>query len=388
MRAAIVAATLSLCGVTADGQVAKDPAWPLRLGELDAARRRHPYQPMNASAKVLVRLARQAGIELESGQTVAVRNRDLAPLTAWMSEQIRRTGDAVSAPAGEAAELLAEHEKALGEIRDFLVRHRDVRFEIDVDRGPAAPVPNVGGRLRLTRYLVASALSSMARRDPVAEDYLEAAWNLQRDLWKRPEMVSTMTALFGTRIVAATARRLPSSPPWLGEILALDPVRAVAAAQQSSTWLFRKTEEEIAKSDSGGDLVSGLFDRVMEPFSLMRVGNTVALVRLSTELGVASQACSFDAAGYRAAMSRTTPFWNRSSRNVTLDADVWVRVHRFRAERELTQKVLAWKSGVPPDSRSSCSDGRWVIEGKTIRYSTHIPPPSRNLPIPLSYSMH
>ncbi len=64
---------------------------------------------------------------------------------------------------------------------------------------------------------------------------------------------------------------------------------------------------------------------------------------------------------------------------------VWRRAFRYRAEREATANALRVREGKPIETASRCSDGGWMFDGTTLRFSREIAtaPPDRPMPLVL-----
>ena len=75
------------------------------------------------------------------------------------------------------------------------------------------PTPPFSTSMQLFTLLGADALAQ--RNEAAAWTDLRAAWVLARSLWDRPEPMSVMIAMSGTRVVASVATKLqPPIPSW------------------------------------------------------------------------------------------------------------------------------------------------------------------------------
>jgi pimeloyl-ACP methyl ester carboxylesterase len=270
-----------------------------------------------------------------------------------------------------------ERDAALSSLRAFLLARNAIVWPTDVAAAAQAPMPNLSGHYTLTRLLVAHALGSPA----TASDDLCAAWRLQRALWHRPELISKMVALAGTRMVNAAARRLEARPAWLSEIEAIDYRRSILAAQQVEAWAHRKEVQDEARD------ADRLIDVVIQPYEELCAANLAAVMRSAAETMARSRNCAVDpdAADVRALL----PFWNRPARRVAANVGaIWQRVGRFQAELEATERIFAIKADrwTPALERSACSDGTWSYAGGTLRFSREIPARRPMLNVPLTYS--
>jgi hypothetical protein len=64
-------------------------------------------------------------------------------------------------------------------------------------------------------------------------------------------------------------------------------------------------------------------------------------------------------------------------------SSVWRRAFRYRAEREATANALRVREGKSIEARSRCSDGEWMFDGATLRFSREIATPAPDRPMPL-----
>ena len=64
-------------------------------------------------------------------------------------------------------------------------------------------------------------------------------------------------------------------------------------------------------------------------------------------------------------------------------SSVWRRAFRYRAEREATANVLRVREGKSIETGSLCSDGGWMFDGTTLRFSREIATAAPDRPMPL-----
>ena len=62
---------------------------------------------------------------------------------------------------------------------------------------------------------------------------------------------------------------------------------------------------------------------------------------------------------------------------------VWRRAFRYRAEREATANALRVREGKSIETASRCSDGGWMFDGTTLRFSREIATAAPDRPMPL-----
>jgi hypothetical protein len=368
--------------------------WPLGLGAIDDVPKRYPAHETSRDAARLIELASAAGVELTPpyaaarGATAPVDA--IRPLLSrYLDDQLTRVDDRIDAPPPEVAGYAAAHDTAIRGVAAYLLQNTAIVWPTDVEAAAQAPLPNLTGHLALTRLLVAHALAALSGGDRhIAEDDLRAAWHLQRDLWHRPELISKIVALSGTRLVNAAVRKLPPPVSWHSEIRGIDFRRSVLAAQQAEMWAVR-SEVEREAGDAGAPLGSPrrFAELIMQPYDLMCAGNLAAISRRAAEELARSSDCAVDGAALDRRIHAMRPFWNREHRfPLPSLGSVWQRVARTRAEIELTSKVLELKSrAAAPDLHSDCADGTWIYEPGHLRFSRDIPAPRPQLAIPLEW---
>ena len=62
---------------------------------------------------------------------------------------------------------------------------------------------------------------------------------------------------------------------------------------------------------------------------------------------------------------------------------VWRRAFRYRVEREATANALRVREGKAIEIGSRCSDGKWMFDGTTLRFSREIATAAPDSPMPL-----
>jgi hypothetical protein len=349
--------------------------WPMGLGTLDDVPKRYPARETSNDAARLMTLAAAAGVDLSPPTGRAATARRTA-LSEWLDRQLTRADERVDPPPPE----LAEHEAALADIRAYLLGRAAIIWPTDVVAAAQAPLPNLSGHFMLTRLLIAHALTSPA----TASDDLCAAWRLQRVLWHRPELISKMVALAGTRMVNAAVRHLDARPPWLDEIRAIDYRRSLLAAQQSEAWGVRKQVEDEGRQSDGR-----LLDVVLQPYDELCAANFAAVARRASGELAQSRDCAVDGAALDHHVRAMLPFWNRPMRSAMPNlGSIWQRAARFQAELEATERIFAIKSGrwTPDLERSACADGSWIYADGTLRFSREVAAPRPMLNVPLTWS--
>lgn len=275
---------------------------------------------------------------------------------------VKLTALANALPKNEAVDDFVEREIARGEptineppalpdisaIRELLLREAVVWERHDEIGDQDAQATRVM-QMTVARALVASALAKARAKDPAAWDDLHAAWKLARTLDGHPQMMAQTAALSMARMINAVAWKMPlPAPAWLGELQERDQLRPLLEAFQfqaasyweDGSWIF--PTEWLANSVDHDRLIAE------ELFNLTRCDVNAPVNELGTDL---------------------TSFWRRA--------------FRYRAEREATANALLLREGKSIETGSHCSDGGWMFDGTTLRFSREIATAAPDKPMPL-----
>jgi hypothetical protein len=347
-------------------------AW-VGLGSVDAAPQRFPDVNQSAGATKLVELAAAAQLDLAPRERA--RNLAAKPVTAALSKylkaQFERGGDAIDAPPPLPAKYLADHEKALDAVRDHLLSGAPISWETNLRAGFDAPIPNLLGHMNLQRILAVRALDKARRNDPAAWDELRASWELNRGLWNRPDLISSLIALASSRMSNAAARKMPlPAPAWLNETYAFDYLGAMAASHQAEAWMIRHA------MPGRGPM------KVRAPWYAHQSADALDVLRTYTDAAVRSKACDADGSQFATARAAMTQTNNVAVPNLI---GAWHRLMRFRAELEATERVLQLRAGETPSPQSQCSDGAWQVTANSIKFSKDVKVPPPGIRFPLEY---
>ncbi len=203
--------------------------------------------------------------------------------------------------------------------------------------------------MTLARTLVASALTKARANDPAAWDELHAVWKLARTLDGHPQMMTQTAALAMNRMINAVAWRMPlPAPAWLGELHAHDNVRRLLESFQFQAASYWKDGARIFPTRWLANSVEHDRSIAEELFNLDRCDVNTRVNELGTDL-----------------------------------TSLWRRAFRYRAEREATANALRVREGKSIDTTSRCSDGKWMFDGTTLRFSREIPTAAPDTPMPL-----
>jgi hypothetical protein len=301
---------------------AAERPWPNGLGTLAAVPARYPPQHENVAARTLTKLAG------------AVAENDA--VTAYVRQEIARGELTIAEPPAIAG---------ISAISDLLLREPIV-WERDLRQQHGGLLGKVAMHLTLMRALVASALGRARQHDGAAWDDLHAAWNLTKSLDGHPHVIVRAVAMSMTRAINAVAWKMPLPvPAWFAEVQNRDLVQPLFETLQCENW--RRWREEM--------------------FPLKPFAERVERERALTEELARATECEFN---------RVTGIDHRSDPNDRVDIG-WRRAFRYRVEREATANALRVRAGQPIEEGSRCSDGRWSVDGTSLRFSKPMALPER-----------
>ena len=295
----------------------------------------------------------------EMGSLDAVANR--SPALKANEASVKLTAHAKELPENKVVDDFVAREIAHGEltigeppslpdvsaIRELLLRESIV-WEHRVKFDDTVVAEMRGVQMRVARALVASALTKARANDVGAWEDLHAAWKLARSLEQQPQMMAQTAALTMARMINAAAWKMPlPAPAWLGELDDRDNVRPLLEAFQyqaawyanDGAWFPTKWLADAVDRDRG--IAEALFKET-------RCDVNTPMNDLGTDL-----------------------------------SSVWRRAFRYRAEREATANALRVRAGKSIETGSRCSDGEWMFDGTTLRFSREIATPAPDTPMPL-----
>lgn len=308
-----------------EGAVATSAArpWPGELGSLEGVNNRWPALKANDASVKLTTLAK------------ALPNDGV--VDAFVEREIARgeltIGDSPALPD-------------VSSIRELLLREAIVwESRVEFDDSMVAEMRAV--QMRVARTLVASALTKARAHDSAAWEDLHAVWKLARSFEQHPQMMAQTAALTMARMINAVAWKMPlPAPAWLGELMERDNVERLleafqyqAASYSDGAWFPTKWLADSVDRDRG--IAEALFKET-------RCDVNTPMNDLGVDL-----------------------------------SSVWRRAFRYRAEREATANALRVRAGKAIEARSRCSDGGWMFDGTTLRFSRDIATAAPDTPMPL-----
>jgi hypothetical protein len=233
-------------------------------------------------------------------------------------------------------------------IREQLLREPIV-WERHDEIGAQAAIEGRAMQMTMARVLVASALTKARASDPAAWDDLHAVWKLARTLDGHPQMMAQTAALSMARMINAVAWKMPLPvPAWFGELQTHDNVRPLLDSYQHQTASYWESGARIFPTKWLAASIE--HDRLIaeELYNLTRCDVTTRMNELGTDL-----------------------------------SSVWRRAFRYRAEREATANALRVREGKAVETGSRCSDGGWMFDGTTLRFTREISTAPPDTPMPL-----
>jgi len=343
--------------------------WPDNLGMLTDVAQRYPDAETNGAATALTKLTSDLGISTIPlvKQTSPDYDAIKEPLNVYFRAELERIGDQLQAPPANVAAYFAQHDAQLNAIRDHVVTGGPIRWVEHFRQGHDAPIPNLLGLMTLTKIFTARGLAKAANHDVTAWDDLHAVWLLDRELWQRPELISQLIALSGTRMVNASAAKMPLPvPPWFGELQSFDYRHRFAASYQAEAWMISHAPTP----------------RIQRPFFDACALDAAEQMRVWTTNLATTNRCDVSPVQPMAMAS-----WNVLGKvampNLT---GAWTRFARFQAELEATDKILALRRGETPSAKTACSDGTWAVASNSVKFSRDIEVPPPGIKYPLTYT--
>jgi hypothetical protein len=387
-------------------QKAEAKEWPMALGTLAAVPARYPATQMSPAAASLIELAKPAGLDLapRDGKRPPLKDERFTgtvvkELSDWNAAQLTRSDGRVDAQPPAVAAYLLDNAGRLDAVRDHLLRGETLTWDADLAEGAQMAIPNLLGHMQLTRVLVARSLEKSRVGDPTAWDELRAAWNLNRDRWKDPSLISSLIALATTRMVNAASAKAPGTEPaWYAEVRSVDVRKAMLAAYQVEAWMISQSDRQYADwmypNANDKPAAAGFLAWLGRGYLSLSAANAAEHLRLMAVDVAGRSECAFDVNGMQAQFANAIPSWNVLGRIAIPNiASSWERMQRYELEREATARLAELKRGEVPSKASRCADGAWVASTsadgtRSVRFSRELPVPAAPaVPYPLAYTL-
>jgi len=300
--------------------------WPGQMGTLETVAERWPRQEANQSSVKLTVVA----------ETLPKKDKALDD---FVAREITRN------------ELNIGEPPALPDVSAirYLLLREPIHWERYDEVGDSHAIAARAMQMTIARALIANSLSKARSKDPAAWEDLHAVWKLARSLDGHPQMMAQTAALSMARMINAVAWKMPlPAPTWLVDLQSRDDVRPLLDAFQHQTASYWQSQAKI--------------------FPTKWLASSIDHDRKIAEDLLNFTGCDVN-----------TPM-NQLGTDLT---SLWRRAFRYRAEREATANALRVREGNSIETTSSCSDGGWMFDGTTLRFSREIATASPDSPMPL-----
>lgn len=378
--AGVLAVALLLCHAAALVLADRaEAAWEAAGGPLAAVPEAHPRAEANASALRLEVLVRRLGFSItpkaarnrateapaeSTGARAATWRSARRELGPWLESALAEPTARVAPPPEAVAAYLAAARADLEAVRRHLLDAPPPRWAVDVDRGPAAPVPNLVGHLHLGRLLAAAALEAALTGDrELAHQDLRAGFRLAASLRHRPESISVLLALPLAKYQAVALRKIGGEPEdWAAELDAAAYRASLGSALQADAraWIrFARAETPSPDADLSEWLTS----------PLRRAATADDLRRAAPLAAIAS-----DASACEAVLVRSGP-WPPALSPVSRLGVLPPRLGDLTVQLELTRLVLesAGPAGAAVPVPGSCAGIEFSVSETEVAVSQPLP---------------
>jgi hypothetical protein len=382
--ALIVALAVIMAGLSAwrVGQVER--SWAATLGTRESILRRFPPSDADPAALELERLAAAIGIDLtpRTGTARARPGREQAlaysraktELGPYLNRQLGRTERAIDPPPAYVQTFIETHAAAIEAVRAQLESGRVPHWEMHIERGAQAPIPNLLGHIDLQKLLAVDALARLRAGDrETALRDLEAGWTLLRSLADSPLLICQLIAMSDGRIIAGLLRQVPEVPAtWHARLREHDFRGPFLTALKYEGWHWTQWDRHVETAGLRAIAQRALV-RLGRPYIDYCTADVSDRFRERLEnLERVAALCDYDLAAHDASLDLPVPRWNVVGRLVmphlggALD-----RLARLELDVELTRLLFdleavraaqgAWPTALPGGGVSSaCPRDRWT----------------------------
>jgi hypothetical protein len=306
----------------------------------------------------------------------------------FLDRELKTPEERIGAPPPPLERFFTDHEDDIAALESALVRESDIRWEMDVTAGESAPIPNLGGILRLQRFLAVRALIEARRGDTDAALHtLEGAWRLNEVVSARPELISQLIAVAAAKIHAGVLRKLDSPAwGWADRLRSGDLFMTFLAAFQNQAWFSPDARDLTGEAGTFGRIlrqVAGEFEeRDLCSWTPEKLRETwTRAVRDQSREG--SSAADIAVPNLIESLAR----WRRYQ----VDAELTALVLDARAERAASRR-RTWPAKLHGIGAGVCPDGPWSYKTSgngtaTFAYEGRIAEsPSVALKLPLTFT--
>ena len=214
--------------------------------------KRYPKSGKNRSAIELETISVRLGIEItESGSEWGSQGHGrIEPFSStgaatYLYTQLVKPFDEIDIPPSHIKEYLRLHQSDLDELYNRVLQNEVPRWEIDIQKGYRAPVPNLLFHQQLHSVLALDILErTRLGRHKEALEAFEASWKISQSLRDRPEMISQQISLQLLNLQTGVLRKMKQVPrEWQQRISS---VNLIDSMLQSMTLDTEVINQEMA----------------------------------------------------------------------------------------------------------------------------------------------
>jgi hypothetical protein len=391
--------------------------WAGALGTREQIFERYPAADADAAARELQRLSAEVGIDISprtdddaphpDSDGIAAFRRAGRPMAEYRKVVLERPYRGAHPPPPLVAGFLETRADELAAVRRHLIESGVPRWEMHLERGAQAPIPNLLGHINLQKLLITDALAAVAQGDRArALSDLDAAWSLTMSLADSPILISQMIAVADVRLVAGALRQIDDVPVgWRDRLSQHDLRRSVTTALKYEGWYWTQLDDPGDLTSLTG-VASKLVRSVVAPYVRYCLADISDEYRKRlANLERLRAICDYDLAARGADLNVPVPRWNLIAGIMTPTLDGTLRrLARVELDLELTSKLIEldlarrenggeWPPVLPgiQDSVACPRDG-WVYEvspagAMTLAFNREVIwPDTRGLKLPARFT--
>lgn len=329
-----------------------EKAWAREFEPMEALAARFPRQTDSEAAKALDAAARPLGIAFIR------RPDDDSTKQDSRFEALQDVGKALS-DAGvkpfspPAASLLSREVRQISTVADQILQGGPLHWELDLDRGPGAPVPSLLAHRQLQSLLLARAhLDGEAGRTGEALEALEASWRLNASIIERPETLCQLIACAVSGMQDGVLRSMHHLPPvWIDRMRERPFSQNMTRFLQIEVWQMTRLSLEpwgvldLGAIDSGNLPSAGFAGKIVRyptvPFLRFALADYSVQTRVQASILRAERGCGLDIQGLSAEIEKSTPRWSVLTRiSLPTLLRAWTAMREADLRRELTGRVI------------------------------------------------
>jgi hypothetical protein len=165
----------------------------------------------------------------------------------FVDREVKTSQEQVAAPPPPVERFLADHDGEMAAIQSLLLREDDVRWEIDVSKGAAPPLPYLLGFLRLQKLLLSRALTEIrGGRPEEALQTLEASWRFNEAVRARPEVISHLIHIAVAKLQVGVLRKVDAAPVgWPDRLRDARVLADYVVAFENEFWFMQPDAQDL-----------------------------------------------------------------------------------------------------------------------------------------------